>query len=91
MRYNYNDIFLKGGDLVKLLANDYKPEDICRIMREWTELDREDFGKSVHRTKRSIQSLETGQRHFTVQTLLDIAKAHNMNVIIEKKEVEAKK
>lgn len=69
---------------MKFLANDYKPEDICKIMREWTDLNRKDFGKSIHRTERSIRSLETGERHITVQTLLDIAKTHNIKIIIEK-------
>lgn len=71
-------------------ATDYKPEDICRIMREWTDLDRENFGKSIHRTERSIRSLETGERSLTVQTLLDIAKAHDIKIII-KKDVKERK
>ena len=75
---------------MEFLANDYKPEDICRIMREWTELERSEFGKSIHRTERSIRSLETGERHLTVQTLLDIAKTHNIKIII-KKEVTGRK
>lgn len=83
-------IFFERWDFVEFLANDYKPEDICRIMREWTDLDRTDFGKSIHRTERSVRSLETGERNLTVQTLLDIAKAHNIKIII-KKEVKERK
>lgn len=71
-------------------ATDYKPEEICRIMREWTDLDRNDFGKTIHRTERSIRSLETGERNLTVQTLLDIAKTHNIKIII-KKEAKSRK
>ncbi len=75
---------------MEFLANDYKHEDICRIMREWTELERSEFGKSIHRTERSIRSLETGERHLTVQTLLDIAKTHNIKIIIKKEVKDSK-
>lgn len=71
-------------------ANDYKPEEICRIMREWTDLDRKDFGKSIHRTERSVRSLETGERNLTVQTLIEIAKVHNIKIIIKKEGKERK-
>ena len=83
-------IFLERGDSMEFQATDYKPEDICRIMREWTDLERKDFGKSIHRTERSVRSLETGERTFSVQTLLDIAKAHDIKIII-KKDVKERK
>lgn len=76
---------------MKLVANEYTPEDICRILREWTDLPRKEFGESIHRSERSIRSLETGERHLTVQTLLEIAKAHNIKIIIEKEVNSPKK
>lgn len=75
---------------MKLLANDYKPEEICKILREWTNLTQTEFGKTIHRTERSVRSLETGERHLTVETLLNIAKAHGMKIIIEKEVNEPK-
>ena len=57
---------------------------------EWTELERSEFGKSIHRTERSIRSLETGERHLTVQTLFDIAKTHNIKIIIKKEVKDSK-
>ncbi len=75
---------------MKLLANDYKPEEICKILREWTNLTQTEFGKTIHRTERSVRSLETGERHLTVETLLSIAKAHGMKIIIEKEVNEPK-
>lgn len=73
-----------------MLANDYKPEEICKILREWTNLTQNEFGKTIHRTERSVRSLETGERHLTVETLLNIAKAHGMKIIIEKEVNEPK-
>lgn len=69
---------------MKLIANEYETKDICRIMREWTDLNRKDFGKSIYRTERSVRSLETGERNLTLQTLIDIANAHNIQIIIKK-------
>lgn len=76
---------------MKFLANDYEPKDICRMLREATNLTQKDFGKSVHRTDRSIRMLESGETHLTVETLLEMAKTHKFKVIIEKEEVEEQK
>lgn len=75
---------------MKLVANDFKPQEICKIIREWTDLTQKEFGETIHRTERSVRSLETGSRHLTVETLLTMAKAHNIKVIIEKEEKSQK-
>lgn len=33
---------------MKLMANDYPSKEIIKIIREWTELTQNDFGKSIH-------------------------------------------
>lgn len=71
---------------MKLVANEHTPQDICRIIREWTELTQSEFGKTIHRSARSIGQLEHGERHFTVQTLLDIANANGIKIIIQKED-----
>lgn len=71
---------------MKFVANDYTPQDICKIMREWTDLTQEEFGKTIHRTARSISYIENGERHFTVQTLLEIANIHGIKIIIQKED-----
>lgn len=38
-------------------ANDYKPEEICRIMREWTDLDRKEFGKNQSTEQNEVLDL----------------------------------
>ena len=72
------------GDKVKLQATEYSTEEILKIMREWTGLTQKEFGKKISRSERSIQSLESGERHCTVDTLLQIAKTHNMKIVISK-------
>lgn len=70
---------------MKIVASDYEPKDIIKIIREWTELTQQEFGKSIHRTRDSIQKIESGKRGYNINTLLDIAKEHNLTITIEKK------
>ena len=70
---------------MKLIANDYEPNDIFRIIREWTELTQKDFAKTVNRSTRSIQDYEAGITKYSMNMLLDIAKKHNLKITIEKK------
>ena len=52
---------------MKLHATDYTTEEILKILREWTGLTQKDFGKTISRSERSIQSLESGNRHCTAK------------------------
>lgn len=70
---------------MKIIANDYEAKDIIKIIREWTELTQKDFAKSINRTRDSIQKLESGKRGYNINTLLAIAKKHNIIITIEKK------
>ena len=70
---------------MKIIANDYEAKDIIKIIREWTELTQKDFAETINRTRNSIQKLESGERGYTMATLLDIAKKHNITITIEKK------
>jgi len=70
---------------MKIIANDYTPQEIIRIIREWTELTQKEFGKTVHRSERGIQAFELGKRSYNMQTLLQIANAHGLTITIEKK------
>lgn len=70
---------------MKMIANNYEPKDIIKIIREWTELTQKDFGKSINRSLRGIQDYESGRRCYNINTLLDIAEKHNLTITIEKK------
>ncbi len=69
---------------MKIIANNYTPPEIIRIIRESTELTQKQFGKTIHRSEKGIQAFELGKRNYTVETLLQIADVHNLKVIIEK-------
>ena len=69
---------------MRLNVEDYSTEEILKILREWTGLTQKQFGKTINRTERSIQSLEAGNRHCTADTLLQIIKTHKMKIVIIK-------
>jgi len=69
---------------MKISANNYEAKDIIRIIREWSELNQKDFGKTISRSKRSIQDYESGTTNYSVAMLLDIAKKNKLKITIEK-------
>lgn len=62
---------------MKIIANEYSPNDIIRIIREWTELTQKEFGKSIHRSEKGIQAFELGTRNF-VQSFYKIKFTSNL-------------
>jgi ribosome-binding protein aMBF1 (putative translation factor) len=70
---------------MKLNLNDYEPKEIIRIIREWTELTQKEFGKTINKKERTIQDYESGQIRYSAETLMQIAKIHNVTITIEKK------
>ena len=71
---------------MKIIANKCTPEEISKLLRDSTKLTQDDFGKSINRTGRSIRMLESGERHLTVDTLIQICNTHNIKFILEKEE-----
>lgn len=70
---------------MKIIANEYSPQDILKILREWSEQTQEDFGLSIKKTRKVIRNIEQGITDFKVETLLEIAEAHDLVITIEKK------
>lgn len=70
---------------MKIKANDYDEKTIMKILRELTEKTQEDFGKSIGLSKMTIQGYERGQRRYTFETLMKIARENGIDVYIEKR------
>lgn len=70
---------------MKIKANDYKANEIIKIIREWSGKTQTEFGKEIGRTRNAIQLYEYGQRNFDFELLLQIAKKENLIITIEKK------
>lgn len=71
---------------MRIVVNDHTSQKLAKLLREATDLTQKEFGKTINRSERSIRSIESGERHFMVETLLTIAKKHNLKIIIEKEE-----
>lgn len=70
---------------MKLKANDYQPNEIMRIIREWSEMTQREFGKTIGKAERTIQGIELGKNGYSMATLLEVAKKHDLTITIEKK------
>lgn len=69
---------------MQLKATDYTSAEILKILREWTGLTQKEFAESIYRTERNIQSYEQAERQMTLETLLQIAKIHGIDITISK-------
>lgn len=70
---------------MRLEFNKYEPNEIIRIIREWTGLTQEEFAKSINKKKRTIQDYEAGKCRYYTETLKLICKVHNIEITISKK------
>lgn len=69
---------------MKIVANFYKPNEVMKMLREWSELKQDDFGKNLGVSGMTIQSYERGVRRYTFETLMKIADMYGYKVTIEK-------
>ena len=70
---------------MKLIANNYKPNEVFKIIREWTGLSQEEIGHLVGKKNRSwAKSIENGHSRFIYHDLFDICKKNGIKIIFEK-------
>ena len=62
---------------MKIIANEYETKEIMKIIREWTGLTQRDFGKSLNRSRDSINNIENGRNKVYFDTLMEIAKKYD--------------
>mgnify|MGYP004504787929 FL=1 len=70
---------------MKIIANNYKPNEIIKIIREWSEKTQQEFAENLGKNKNTIQSWELGRNKMTLNTLMEIAKKENLIITIERK------
>jgi len=70
---------------MKLIANDYEPKETFKIIREWTNLTQEQLGIEMGKKGRTwAKEIENGKNRFYFQDFLEIAKKHNIKIILTK-------
>lgn len=70
---------------MKIIANNYKPNEVIKIIREWSEKTQQEFADSLNKNKNTIQSWELGRNKMTFNTLMEIAKKENLIITIERR------
>ncbi len=70
---------------MKIIANNYEPKEILKIIREWSEMTQADFAKKINRSKDTVQSYELGRNKMSLDKFLEVAKGEDLIITIEKK------
>ena len=70
---------------MRLVYNDFEPNEVIRIIREWTGLSQTDFGKRIGKSLRTIQDYESGKTRYNSITLKKICKEFKVQIVITKK------
>lgn len=74
------------GDIMKLIANNYKPNETFKFIREGLGITQEELAKKIDISKSSIEKYEYGTNNYTFETLIKIAKKYNLKITIELEE-----
>ena len=70
---------------MKIVANDYRANEVIRMIRENSGKTQGEFGKMIGKTRNAVQYYEYGQRNYDFELLLEIAKKENLIITIETK------
>ena len=71
---------------MKIIANDYEAKDVVKIIREWTELNQKDFGKTLNRSRDSINNIENGRNRMFLNDFIKMCNTHKVKIYIIKDE-----
>lgn len=70
---------------MEIKATKYKGKDILKFIRQNTDMTQMDFAKTINKTRDWQASNETGRSRYFVDDLIEIAKVHNLEIIIKEK------
>ena len=71
---------------MKIIANNYKPNEVFRMVREYTGLTQTQLAKELNRRSyHGIKNIERGTNRLYFDTYMVIIKKHNLEVIIQEK------
>ena len=71
---------------MKIIANNYRPNDTLKFIRQGLDLTQEELAKNIKMSKSSIEKYEYGTANYTFETLLNICDKHNLKITIETKD-----
>jgi len=69
---------------MKIIANDYDPKDLFKIIREYTGLTQTELANELNRKSyHGIKKIENGTIRFYFDTFMEIIKKHDLIVTLE--------
>ena len=64
---------------MKIVANDYEPKEVFRMIREYTGLTQTELAKELNRKSyHGIKKIENGSNRFYFETLMAIAEINDL-------------
>lgn len=70
---------------MKIKANDYKPNEIFRFIRQATDKTQKDFAATIDKSEDWCQSNELGRTNYYFKDLLKLANENDIEIWITKK------
>jgi len=70
---------------MQLNTNEYKPNEILKFIRQYTNLTQKEFAKSIDKSVDWQQSNELGRSNYYFKDLIAIAKKYDLEIIIKSK------
>ena len=70
---------------MKINANDYKPNEVLRFIRQNSNLTQKEFAKKINKSEDWQYSNENGRSRYFFSDLMEIAKIYNLEIIIKEK------
>lgn len=65
---------------MKVILEDYGSGAFIKIIREWTGLTQQEFGKRIGRSIRTIQDYESGRVNYDIRILQKISKEFKITI-----------
>ena len=69
---------------MKIKANDYKANEVMKIIREWTMLSQQKFADELGRSRNGINNIENNRNKLYLNDFLKICDKFDIIVTLEK-------
>lgn len=70
---------------MEIKATKYNGKDILKFIRQNSNMTQKEFAQTINKTRDWQASNETGRSRYFIDDLIEIAKAHNLEIIIKDK------
>lgn len=69
---------------MKIIVNDYDASEVIKIIREWSNLNQTEFGKTINRGRDSINNIENNRNRMYLNDFINMCKIHGITITLNK-------